>query len=173
MKKWLKVSLCAVCLVAICACAFGCVWTPEDTEKPWLEGKTVEGHPLTYDLTEADVASVAEKMALGKQKCQEEVDYDGFEAIYNELNVIAEKLNVAYAFENVLFNMYGREENQQKYLAYYDVLVDLEQWYNEVEHMAYRNSFKELAYEGMTDEEILEMIGEEYPQEYFDLSKDI
>ncbi len=142
-------------------------------EEPWRQGKTIIGNPIVVNLTDAELTSLEATKESGLDKVTNETDYEGFEEIYNSMNKMYYKISEAMNKYELDFYVYGRAADLEKKDELNDIRVDLVNWFNEVEHLAFNNSFKAKFYEGMTDEEILEKIGEDYDDEFFDLSKEL
>ena len=142
-----------------------------EINKPWLSGKTSQGISLDCDYKIEYYESFKPSMVVAKAYIREERNYQKVVSIYEEAENHYYGCIEGYKKEYIKFCLYGKEEDQKKYTAFEDASVDLLKWYNEVEHMAYKNSFKEVFYGDMTDEEIEEEIGKEYPERYYELKK--
>ena len=142
-------------------------------EEAWRQGKTIIGNPIVQTLTDAELAELDSLKESGLNKVTTETDYEGFDEIYNKLYELYYKIYEAEIKNEMDYYVYGTNAAMDKYLELDEIRIDLIDWINEVEHLAYKNSFKDRFYEGMTDAEILEAIGEDYDDEYFELSKEL
>ena len=140
--------------------------------EPWKSGKTVEGVKIKYSLTNDDITKATSDMERASALLKAETDYDTFVKILDEdLQKYVKKLNVAIRSEELLYDLYGKTENQNKSLEFKNAKVEYEEWLNDILHEIYHSGFKTLYYEGMTDQEIEEDIGEDYPERYYELNK--
>lgn len=136
-------------------------------------GATQEGSEISYDFDEED----EEELLNLLDKCDELVeageDYDTFiETIYDILD-LRERLEDAVFLEDLRFCLYGDEEILDKYDHLNGVSLYYDQWADSMMHKIAESPFKSGFYEGMTDEEIAEFIGEEMPDEYYELSEEL
>ena len=186
-KKVFSLFLSVVAVLILCSCnliANPTITTTSTTPKPtvttdpatlppYLRGETVKGHELTYEFNETEYNAFVTELADAKRKCENEVDFNEFHATYKKAEEVYNKIVQAYKVEYLEYCLYGKDESQEKYLEFQNKSTDIVQWVNEVEHMAYKNSFKGLLYEDMTDEEILAAIGKEYPEAYYNIRKEL
>ena len=142
-------------------------------EEAWRQGKTIVGNPIKSVLTDSEINEISALKESGLDKVNTENDYDGFKEIYDKLSDLYYKVSQESTKNEMDFYVYGSNIAMDKYLELNEIRIDLINWFNEVEHTAYHNSFKAKLFEGMTEEEILEYIGEDYGDEYFDLSKEL
>lgn len=140
---------------------------------PYLRGETVKGHEYCYEFDENEYQAFELRLADAKTKCENEVDFNEFYSVYEEAEDFYNLLSKGYKAEYLEYCLYGKDESQENYLMFQNRSTDIVQWYNEVEHMAYKNSFKSLLYPDMSDEEILARIGKEYPEAYYNIRKDL
>lgn len=143
------------------------------TLPPYLRGQTVKGHEVSYEFDEDEYQAFELRLTDAKRKCENEVDFNEFYEVYEEAEDFYNLLSKGYKAEYLEYCLYGKDESQENYLTFQNRKTDIAQWYNEVEHMAYKNSFKSLLYPNMSDEEILNQIGNEYPEEYYNINKEL
>lgn len=141
------------------------------SKKPWLEGKTVKGHNFTYDITLTDYDELKGEMDKAKEYVLEDSHYDYFYDVYKKAGDFYYKVKDAEDIENLEYSMYGNEKNLTKSEEFYNVRSEILKWFNDVEHIAFNNSFKEKLWENKTDDEILNIIGKDLPDEYYELER--
>ncbi len=142
-------------------------------EEAWRQGQTIIGNPIEVLLTDTDLERLDTLMPAGLENVKNETDYDLFCDQYEEIKEILYKVVEAQNKYDMDFYMYGDQESMEKKIELTDKRLDILNWVNEANHTAYTNSFKDEFYEGMTDEEILELIGEDHDDEYYELCKEL
>lgn len=143
------------------------------SKKPWLEGKTVKGHNFTYDITLTDYDELKGEMDKAKEYALEDSHYDYFYDVYIKVQDFYYEVDDANLIEDLEYSIYGKDENLTKSENFYNISTEILEWFNDVEHIAFNNSYKEKLWENKTDEEILDIIGKDLPDEYFELSRNL
>ena len=138
------------------------------TDKPWTKGETIQGDPLEIEISDATIKEYSEKMDRGIELANEGKDFNAFTKIYNDMQSYYYLCWQALRTNGLKHDVYGTDEDERQSLAYSAIATDVEQWFNKVEHICAKNAFKTSFFEGMSDAEIQEYIGQELPQEYYD-----
>ena len=167
MKKAIKfISILILGLITI-----ACSKTVSD--KPWTDGKSIQGDPLEIEISDKTIKEYEKKMAQGKALAEEAKDFDAFLDIYNDLQSFSSLCFQAECTNEVKYDVFAKEKDKEQYLAYSSLGNKVDQWFNEIEHLVAKNDFKSLFFEGMSDQQIQDYIGVELPQEYYDAQNNI
>ena len=142
-------------------------------KKPWLSTKTALGKSLTYDVTQDEAKEYLVNLEEGTTYVDAENYFDRFKQIYEKGSTYYYNVSYASEIEYLIYSVYGNAENYDKFLAFDQIRIDIIEWFNKVEHKAFKNSFKSKLWPNMSDEEILDEIGEEYPKRYYEIVKEM
>ncbi len=146
---------------------------PETEEDilPFLSGKTVKGNSFTYDITMESFNEFKKEMDKALEYVEAETNYEYFKDVYDRAEDDYYELIDASEIEYLEYSVSGDSSCLDKSEEFSSAKVDLLEWFNKVEHLAFNNSFKERIWPDKTDEEILEEIGSSMPSEYYELTK--
>lgn len=143
--------------------------------EPWKSGKTVEGNKIEYDLKQEDIDLILSNLDYIKSICEtdDETKYDVFIEFYNIVKDMRNVLDDASKKESLKYYMYGTIENLNRSDEFNNYRFDLLQWISDVEHIIYDNNgdIKQIFYKGLTNDEILDYIGINYPDDYYQKKK--
>ena len=142
-------------------------------EKPWLSLKTVKGTEFKYNLTEDEFNNFSAEMERAKKYVDAEDHYDYFIDIYNKAENYYDEAVKASDALYLDYCLYGDLDYLDGYEVFDNIRIDILKWFNDVEHLAFNNSFKNRLWDNKTDDEILELIGTPLPEEYYNLSKEL
>lgn len=137
-------------------------------DKPWTKGETIQGDPWEVEISDEKISEYASKMERGKALAQQATDFNAFIDIYDDLDEYYSLCQLAINSNMLKNDVYGLDEDEEQYLTYSEIATQVEQWFNEVEHICANNAFKRKLFAGMSDQEIQNYIGVELPQAYYD-----
>lgn len=131
-------------------------------------GRTYEGHAIKYSFKIEDKQKVLDCLDETLRLAEEGTNYKAFEASYSKMDAYYVQVSEARECEDLKYYMYGKEENQKLGLDFYEILTTIINKANKIHYAVFDNDFKSNFYEGMSDEEIIEMIGPKYSDEYYE-----
>ena len=141
--------------------------------EPWLKGETVEGNPLIYNLTVDQVEAFMKRLESAKVMVESETNFDEFKKTYDDATTMIYSLLNASEMESVKYDIYGNSANLDLSSTFDNYYYDIMEWFNVVEHLAFNNSFKSKLFPGLSDDLIVEIIGQNYPSEYYAVQKEL
>ena len=168
MKKFIF-SLLAVSTFTLSGCTF-----PFGPNSHYYQtGKTYKNDQLQFyfDMNLKKDVEVVENTLLDLARAG--TDYFSFVMSYNGLSQYYNQVVDAYKYQDILFYMYGDETYKTKSQELYNFYVSIFSVFDKVHHIILNNDFKESFYEGMSDEEIYELIGPEKSDKYYLLEQEL
>jgi len=173
MKTFVKISV-SLASVALCFCLASCSFLSAlFSFHSNLSGGTQQSHAGKISFSENDL----NRARLQMSELDDLIEGGGKERTFTAAMTAMDKYyyDVTEAFQTAYINycMYGRQSDLEEYGEYYSVYIDFAQWYNKAYHALMSSPFRQVFYGDMSDEEILELIGEEKSDEYYALTLQI
>ena len=136
--------------------------------KGYASGKTVEGTKIKYSFSLDEKQKVLDCLDETLRLAEEGENFKAFEASYNKMNDYYNKVVDAYKAEMLRYYMYGKEENQELQLKFYELMMEIVNKSTKIHYIVLDNDFKRSFYGDMPDEDIIKEIGPNYPDEYYE-----
>lgn len=151
----------------------GCIFPFRPSSNYYASGMTYKNDHIQYyfDMSKRSEVEVVENRLL--DLANEAKDYTGFVITYNDLSRYYDDVINAYYYQDILFYMYGSEQYKTKSQELYNFYVSIFSIFDKVHHIVAKNDFKADFYEGMSEEEIYEMIGPEKEDGYYLLEQEL
>ena len=124
-----------------------------------LELRTVEG----------DYERMLAAMQTAESALEQGENYADFETAYDLADEYAYKFVNDYQVKYIDFCMYGKDEDMTAYNDFYSKYLEVAEWEERILHAIMDSPFRNDVFPDMTDEEIIALIGEEKPEEYYTL----
>lgn len=131
------------------------------------------GHSLEYSYDESVKDDIKEAQKIVEDNLKNNVP---FKELYNSLmDVDSYIMDIATysSIEYLNYSITGNITNQTKYMEFSAYTDELIEWETDILRQIYSSDYKEDFFPGMTDEEIIEYIGPEYTDEYYEYDSQV
>ena len=164
-----------VAIILICSVIFGScsIESGRHFTAVTFTGKTQEGSPITYDFDEQLEQEFVTLMDECDKLVAADENYPKFSAAFDRVETLYKYLVDAQMREELLFHMYYKIENLEKYNYFSQLNTVYDKWHRSILKNIAEGSFRQYYFADKTDEEIEKVVGKNYPDEYYVLKNEI
>lgn len=124
---------------------------------------------LAYSFSEEEGIDLIERMEEFHDNAQSYSEFD-FTLKWTSINLDIRKVATCVSLSSIKYSMYGDENVMNDYLRFSELFNEILDLQNKIMVVVYNSQHKDLFFKDYTEEEILEMIDNNYPSQYYELS---
>lgn len=160
-KRILGILLFIGCLLGLVSCS--------STKGINVKNKNViSGKELSYQYTDTNTNQIRKKMDSFEKMLSVENNYDNIINTWNEINSYAYEMYSYANIEYVNFAISSDIKSSLLQTKYNDIFNEIREWEDKMFKLIYESSYKDQFFEGMTEEEIKDLIDNAFPSEYYE-----
>lgn len=130
--------------------------------------KVVAGKELSYNYSDSYTKEIRKKMRDFEGMLDVTDNYENILATWNEINNYAYALYSYSNVEFVNFAITADMKSSMKESKYNDIFNEISEWQNKMYEPISKSIYKDQFFEGMTEEEIKDLIDNAFPSSYYE-----